>query len=273
MPFPKDVLAALKDKKLSEKATGVVDGLKLSEQGTAILKGVLLVMESFKDGLPKDSDLVKAVADATGSTIPALAIADVLKSIEADKLLEAIKGLPEATLTALKTGIGEPGETDPLAALKGLPDGVRGTVETAFKALAEKTTLAEREQKETLGKLVKAQTLRVLEGEVVKCKAFKSLPVDADKIAPIMVKLQTDDPEGYKELHALLSAADSTLAKSKIFSEAGSGGSSSGDESELEKKAAEYRAADKDLSKAGAMTKAMKAHPELYKAWKKERGE
>lgn len=270
MPFlPNDVLKSLESAKLTDKGENVVKGLNLPEREAAILKGALLLLETFKDGLPKDDAVIKAVAEV-GFTLPSgPKVDEALKAMKAEEITKILGSLSDDMKTELSKTLTKKAD-DPMEVLKSLPDGIRQTVEKAFGALDAQHKQSEKDRTEAVKKLIEAEKARKVDSEVTKASAFKSIPVNPKEIGEVMAKLAESDPDAYAKIGALLKASDEALTKADIFREAGaSGGSpSDGPDGELKAKAEEIKKADPKLSNAQAMAKAVKDNPEIYRRWK-----
>lgn len=103
---------------------------------------------------------------------------------------------------------------------------------------------------------------------------FNRLPVNAEKLAPTFRSFAKANPEGYKELQALLIAANNAIEDGHLFEEAGSGaaGSAAGAGNALDQlnaKATTIAEAQK-ISKEKAFLQACKESPKLYAQYLEE---
>lgn len=121
-------------------------------------------------------------------------------------------------------------------------------------------------QKETAENVVKQMNeQKITEQAIAKAKELKALPVDEAKLVEIVKSAS-------EEVFEVLKAASNLIESGVQFEEVGKnkGGSNSADAwTKIEKKAGEYKAADEKLTNAGAIAKAIKDNPELYREYLK----
>lgn len=121
-------------------------------------------------------------------------------------------------------------------------------------------------QKEAAEAVVKQMNEQKITDEAVaKAKELKALPVDEAQLVTIV---KSASPEVFE----VLKAASALIASGTQFEEVGKnkGGNGGADAwSKIEKKAEEFKAADDKLTQAAAISKAIKANPELYREYLK----
>jgi len=159
----------------------------------------------------------------------------------------------------LKAAVAPIENTDALANVS--PE-VKAMIEDANRKAAEATLALENMNNE-----------RELEKFVNKAKAFDKLPINAAEMGVVFKNFAKADEEGFQKLEALLNATNNLVTASNVFATAGtSTHSATGTAYEqMQAKATELVASNKDLSKDQAMAQVMRNETELYQQYIKER--
>lgn len=136
------------------------------------------------------------------------------------------------------------------------------------RALVVKAQQDAAEANKKVADMLKAQEKQA---QVAKAASFAALPVDQEKLGDALLALKNASADGYAYVCELLEKTNNIAKDSGIFKEVGSqGGEASTALEKLNAYAAELQKAEAGLTKEQAFTKAMKANPELYAAYKEE---
>jgi hypothetical protein len=177
--------------------------------------------------------------------------ADMQKQV--DDLTEEVKKAKDSLDAEVKKG--KPAEPDFEEVMKGLDP----AVQEVFKSMKAQKDAAEAVAKQ-------AAEEKITNEAVVKAKELKSLPVEEAKLVEIMKSVTP-------EIHEILKAANSAIEENVSFEEVGKSKGNNDftvDANEAWgkiEKAAEKIAEEQKISKAKAITQAVKENPELYRKY------
>lgn len=210
----------------------------------------------------------KSLTDDQKEAIKKALTPEVLESIakiftDAEKLPDVQKALKtaEEKNTSLQSDIDELKKNAP----KPEEDIYKGLPEAIVKQLKDNAT-----------QIAKMESDIKKRDFVAKIPVFKSLPIQQDTFGDLLFKIaEAAGDDAYKDLSAVLKAADEGMSKAGIFTEIGSNNndtSNDGVEKRAEDMAQEIRKRQPELTIEQALDKVWTENPNMWKEYMSERG-
>lgn len=227
----------------------ILKAAKLSDKGTAAVKGALKLLGAVKGEIPEG--LREKLAGLVGYGYPPPAKKQEQEEYKMPKMKED-------------------GSFD----FTGVNDEIREPLEALWKANQdnkEKLEAVTKENTELKDTINKERDEKLTREYVAKAAEFKNLGINAEEYGPVLKKLAESDKDAYDKHLAVLKAADE--GQGKLFTEAGASGESTvGSAEEKINKAAEaIMKEDKTVTKEQAFTRALEQNPGLYDEYMSEK--
>jgi len=257
--------ALLKEKEVNAVLDPLVKEMKLSQEAADGIKGVLRVLNAYKDGIPKSilSTLAKAVPEYAEFANPEENAEE--HKARMDKAVDAaVKEAKDKFLKEEKAKIEAQVKKDLEAQMKkeGGVEALQAEVQGLKKEVADSKKEAEKAKDDS--RLIE---LKALVKEI-------GVPGDVNTQAKTIFSLEKMNPDLAKEHIEGLKKTATMLKAAGLLSEVGSSGPGTSKDAyeKLMKKVDELKK-DGKLTDTEAFTKAVRDNPELYKEYRNERGE
>lgn len=248
VPFPEAITGG---------QSGEISKQDLSEEATQAVEGALRILQEYSDELP--DDLLSRMA--------------VL--IEFPEVIEepGMDGIPEGPTNEMEA-IDMAADDILKNSLKDLPEGVRGQIEALWKEQNTKVQDALKKAETLEEALRKERDERRSREFIEKAKGYDRLPVKPEELAELLKSLADKAPEQFEQIEKLFSTVNEQIAESGLFDEIGSSGSNStggGAWAKIEAAAMGEVQKNAGITKADAVAKVLKEHPDLYNEYLTER--